>query len=94
MPKINKPNDLFKCFNISKDCKTHIHQLYNTHKEKFLKPFAGICGGIKRQAKEILDNEFEYPKGTFYVKIPFLKVVYLKETLQIISVDWIKNEDC
>lgn len=89
MAKIDNPNDLWRCFNISKDCETSIHQLYNTHKEKFLKPFAGICGGIKRQAKEILDNEHEYPPGIFRVKTNSLKVVYYKETLQITAVSWI-----
>lgn len=91
MAKIDNPNDLFYCFNISKDCQKQIHQLYNTHKEKFLKPLAGICGGIKRQAKEILDNEYEYPQGIFYVKTNSLKVVYHKENLQITAVSWIRE---
>ena len=80
MAKIDNPNDLWRYFdNISKDCETSIHQLYNTHKEKFLKPFAGICGGIKH----------EYPPGIFRVKTNSLKVVYYKETLQITAVSWI-----
>lgn len=89
MAKIDNPNDLLECFNISKDCDILIHQLYNTHKEEFLKPLAGICGGIKRQAKEVLNNQHEYPQGIFYVKTNSLKVVYYKETLQIISVSCI-----
>lgn len=87
--RIKTPDDLFNCFNISSNCKIAIHQLYNTHKENFLKPFAGICGGIKRQAKEILDNEYEHPIGTFYVKTSTIKVIYDKENLQIIDVVWI-----
>lgn len=72
MAKIDNPDDLFEHFNISQQCKNKIYQLYNTHNEKFLKPFAGICGGIKRQSKQILDNEFEHPKGTFYIKTTFI----------------------
>lgn len=87
--RIKTPNDLFTCFNISSGCKVVIYQLYNTHKENFLKPFAGICGGIKRQANEILDNEYEHPIGTFYIKTSTIKVIYHKRNLQIIDVDWI-----
>ncbi|WP_295700988.1 hypothetical protein [uncultured Helicobacter sp.] len=88
MAKIDSPDDLFKHFNFSKDCKLIVSQLYNTHKERFLKALAGICGGIKRQAKEILENEYEYPKGTFYVKTYTLKIVYKKQTLETIGVNW------
>lgn len=89
MAQINTPDDLFKHFLISNDCKIAINQLFNTHKEKFLKPFAGICGGIKRGANEVLENEFEYPKGIFYVKTTTIKVVYIKKSLEIINVLWI-----
>lgn len=89
MAKIDIPDDLFRHFTFSKDCQITINQLYNTHKEKFLKPFAGICGGIKRQAKEVLENEIEHPKGTFYIQTHTMKIFYKKETLEIINVAWI-----
>lgn len=89
MAKINTPDELFEHFAFAEDCKITINQLYNTHKESFLKPLAGICGGIKRQAKEILENEYEHPKGTFYVKTSTIKVVSKKENLEVLSVSWI-----
>lgn len=89
MAKINTPEDLFIHFLFTEDCKITINQLYNTYKEVFLKPLAGICGGIKRQSQEILKNEYEHPTGIFYVKTCTIKVVYKKETLEIISVSWV-----
>lgn len=89
MPQINTINELFKHFNFNNDIKLQISQLYQTHKESFLKPLIGICVGIKRQAKEVLKNEYEHPKGFFYVKTNNIKVVYKKESLEIVNITWI-----
>ena len=89
MAKINTPDELFEHFAFAEDCKVIVKQLYNTHKESFLKPLVGICGGIKRQAKEILENHSEHPKGTLYVKTSTIKVVYKQECLEIIHISWI-----
>lgn len=91
MASINKIDDLFIHFNINIDCKIKINQLYNTHKNKFLSPFIAICKGIKTQNLIILDNQYEHPKEIFYVKTPYMKVVYKKENLEIFEVDWIEN---
>lgn len=92
MAKIETPSDLFQILPFfSDDCKIKINQLYNTRKNVFLKPLAGICGGIKRQAREILENEFEHPKNTFYVKTSTIKIIYTKEPLEIINVIWISQ---
>ena len=69
-----------------------INQLFNTHREAFLKPLCGICIGIKLQTKEILDNEYEHTAEIFYMKTKNIKVMYKKETLEIIDVFWIGED--
>ncbi|MGJ0148704.1 hypothetical protein ACP0SG_01745 [Campylobacter lari] len=42
MASIANADDLCKHFSISEDCKIKIYQLYNTHKDDFLRPCIGI----------------------------------------------------
>ncbi|HHS6757271.1 TPA: hypothetical protein ACTOAE_001742 [Campylobacter jejuni] len=49
MACIENADDLCKHFNISEDCKIKIHNLFNTHKDNFLKPCIGIFHGIKNK---------------------------------------------
>lgn len=62
MAQINTPKELFKHFRFAEDCKMQISQLHNTHREYFLRPFIGICVGINKQVREIIENEREYPE--------------------------------
>ena len=89
MANIENAIDLCRHFKLSKDCEIKAHNLFNTHKDKFLKPCIGIFNGIKQQNKIILENEYEYPKGIFYVKTNYLKIIYKKENLEIINIDWL-----
>ncbi|MCV3397318.1 hypothetical protein [Campylobacter sp. RKI_CA19_01116] len=92
MASITNANDLCKHFNISADCKIKVHQLYNTHKDKFLRPIIGIFYGIKQQNEIILNNEYEYPKNFFCVRAGYLKIIYKKKGLKIINIDWIDKQ--
>lgn len=92
MAQINTPKELFKHFRFTEDCKMQISQLHNTHREYFLRPFIGICVGINKQVREIIENEREYPEGTFYVKTDKMKVIYIKKTSEITSVSWIEKK--
>ncbi len=91
MACIENAYDLCKHFNISEDCEIKIHNFFNTHKDNFLKPYTGIFYGIKQQNKIILERENEYPPGIFCVKTNYLKIVYKKENLEIINIDWINS---
>lgn len=90
MASIKNADDLCKHFNVDSEVKIKIYQLFNTHKEEFLKPCLGIFIGIKKQLEIILINEYEYPKGIFCVKTLNLEIIYKKENLQILDVIWKK----
>ncbi|EFO9447665.1 hypothetical protein [Campylobacter lari] len=92
MASIANADDLCKHFSISEDCKIKIHQLYNTHKDDFLRPCIGIFYGIKQQNEIILNNECEYPKDFFCVRTEYLKIIYKKEDFEIINIDWIDKQ--
>ncbi|EAK9927265.1 hypothetical protein ACV0NZ_001734 [Campylobacter jejuni] len=92
MARIENADDLCKHFNISEDCKTEIHQLYNTHKDKFLRPVIAYFYAIKIQHENILINQYEHPKGTFYIKTSYFKIIYKKENLEIINIEWIDSK--
>lgn len=47
MASIKNADDLCKHFNVDSEVKIKIYQLFNTHKEEFLKPCLGIFIGIK-----------------------------------------------
>ncbi|CAM4036370.1 hypothetical protein [Campylobacter armoricus] len=92
MASITNADDLCKHFNINEDCKTKIHQLYNTHKDKFLRPAIAYFHAIKIQHGNILINQHEHPKGIFYVKTNYFKIIYKKKGFEIINIDWIDKE--
>lgn len=94
MACIENADDLCKHFNISEDCKIKIHQLYNTHKDKFLRPAIAYFYAIKIQHENVLINQYEYPKETFYIKTSYFKIIYKKENeenLEIINIDWLNS---
>ncbi|EKT7769232.1 hypothetical protein PW851_001658 [Campylobacter coli] len=91
MAHIENADDLCKHFNISEDCKVKIHQLYNTNKDKFLRPAIAYFKAIKIEHTDILKNQYEHPMGVFYIKTNYFKITYKKEKFEIINIDWLNQ---
>ncbi|RDU57089.1 hypothetical protein CQA49_00015 [Helicobacter sp. MIT 00-7814] len=89
--QIKTPDDLVKIHNLNGELKTKVNQYFNAYKNDFLMPCNAYLHAIKQQLQNILNNELEHPKGTFYVKTDTLKITYKKEPFEIIDINFKKR---